>query len=109
MYIVGTTEMDSQGRINVNRLFGNKKIQNAIVTIDPEEEAILLHPILDNLEEADIAFGIPSKIDDKNRLTIPKWVRNELGTTTKFSLVYNNGNYYIFPRTGSLIPSTSAD
>ncbi len=105
MYIVGTTEMDGQGRININGLFGNKDIHSVVVMIDPEEEAILLQPILDDLEEANIAYGVPSKIDDKNRLTIPKWIRDELGTTTKFSLVYNDGDYYIFPKTGSLIPS----
>ena len=109
MYIVGTTEIDRQGRINISGLFGSRKVRKVVVAIDPGEEAILLKPIPEGSEEADIDSGVPSKIDDKNRIIVPKWVRDELGTTTKFSLVYNNGDYYIFPKTGSLIPSASAD
>lgn len=98
MYIIAINDVDKSGRVNVNGLFGAKKVENVVLAVDVDTEQIEVIPV-----DGEPAFGVVQKIDDKNRLILPTWVRNELGDSRKLCLVIHDERRFLSPRTGSVI------
>lgn len=100
MYIIGINDVDKNGRVNVSGLFGAEKVENVILAVDVGTEQVEVI-----LAEKNPGFGIPQKIDDKNRLVLPKWIRKELGNCAEVCLVVHDDRRFLSPKTGSIIPS----
>ena len=99
MYIIGVTKIDKQGRVLISGLFGEEKISKVIVAVDVESESIILLPA-----DKGSNFGIPINVDDKNRIFLPKWIRDELESVEELTLVVDGDNHYLMPKTGSVLP-----
>ncbi len=100
MYIISVNDVDKSGRVNVSGLFGAEKVENVILAVDVGTEQIEVIPA-----DKNPAFGIPQKIDDKNRLVLPKWLCKELGDCARICLVVDGDRRFLSPKTGSIIPS----
>ncbi len=98
MYIIGINDVDKNGRVNVSGLFGAEKVENVILAVDVGTEQVEVI-----LAEKNPGFGIPQKIDDKNRLVLPKWLCRELGDSARICLVVDGDRRFLSPKTGSII------
>ena len=99
LYIVGAADILSGGRIKITGLF-RKHVDQVCLVIDVETEMILVLPTQDNVHN----FGAVQTIDDKNRLTIPKWMLQELKNCTRLLFVVDGDNHYLSPKTGPILP-----
>ncbi len=107
MHIIAINGVDKSGRVNVNGLFGAKKVETVVLAVDVETEMIEVIPIDEELTELSsgtpLPFGIPQKIDDKNRLVLPMWLRDELAGCKNLCLIVDGDRRFLSPRTGSII------
>lgn len=101
MYIISVNNLDKAGRVNVNGLFGAEKVENVVLAVDVGIEQIEVVPVSADEKPA---FGVIQKIDEKNRLVLPLWIRNELQGCKKICLVAEDDRRFLSPKTGSIIP-----
>ena len=80
-YIVSQQSLDSQGRIGVGSLYENNPAQ-IVVAVEAETKRILFL----NPEQAQ-GWGIKQTVDNKGRIVLPKWLREELGEDARLNLV----------------------
>ena len=101
MYICcGKGVVDKQGRINISGLFdGNPK--QIVPVVDINSEMVQLIPV-DNYDNK-LNFGIPVNVDDKNRIVLPKWIRDELEEAIELLFIIDGEKRLLSPRTGSII------
>ena len=84
MYIIGSTKVDKYGRVLLSGLIDHKETPKVIAVIDTAYSdlkfgiAIALFP-----SDEDDDFGLPITVDDKNRVVLPRWIRDELGSKTQ--------------------------
>ena len=98
MYIIGKSTVDKQGRVVISGLF-KEPVQQVVIVTDPETEMILLLPV----SEGDPSFGVPLNVDSKNRIFLPKWIKQELGDHKDLLLIVDNDKHYLSPKTGYII------
>ena len=101
MYIVGKAKVDKQGRINVNGLFRQDKMpKQVVIAIDVENE--MIEVFLNENEAQD--FGVVQTIDAKSRLSLPNWLREEIGENKELFLIIDGNKKYISIKTGNVLP-----
>ncbi|MBR0480135.1 hypothetical protein IJJ49_02660 [Candidatus Saccharibacteria bacterium] len=98
--IVGKSKVDSQGRVNLAGLFYPEFPKEVVVSIDSEMEMIEITPAT----EDEPKFGTRLQIDDKKRLVIPKWIREEFSEKAELLLIQADQKKYLSVKTGNLLP-----
>ena len=98
MLITKKIKVDKSYRINVSGLF-KERPEYVSLAIDTDKEMIQVIP---TNEKTDLMTF--SKVDEKNRIYIPKWIVSELpeGTEELF-LVLCDDRYYLSPKTGKVL------
>ena len=79
MHIVGEIKVDSSGRSNISKLF-DEVPKEVLVLFDDNEKAIFLR------ESRGDWPSVQRKVDSKNRVCLPSWLRDKLG-----------GEFYLTP------------
>ena len=96
MRCVGIEESDRQGRILISNLFDNTPNSVQIV-IDIDREMIEIIP-----KDTAGEYGKLSQVDEKGRIIIPKWIRDELDGKNKFLLIIDDNRLFLSPKTGKI-------
>ena len=73
MYILDEIKVDSAGRVNVSKLF-DEVPREVIILCDTKEKAIFFRECVQ-----DDWLAVQRKVDSKNRITLPKWIRAKFG------------------------------
>ena len=80
-YIVSQQSLDNQGRINIGNLYESNPAQ-IVVAVEAETKRILFF----TPEQAQ-GWGVVQNVDNKSRIVLPKWLREELGEDARLNLV----------------------
>ena len=103
MYIYGKTRIDKSGRILLSDFFSPEETPKEVVmVVDTETEQITVYKI-DERPEAGPAISL----DGKNRLFLPKWLREELepylNEGRELFFVYHEGKRYLSAKSGRIL------
>lgn len=98
MYICGKAKIDSQGRILLSKFFNlNKEPPKAVYLLVPnaKDKKVLVTCRPDVAE-----FCTPTPLDGKNRIILPKWIREEVFPKSNevFFVISPNGQRYLLPK-----------
>ena len=74
MHIIEEIKMDSTGRINISKLF-DKAPKEVLVLYDDGEHAVYFRD-----DCGDEWAALQRKVDSKNRVVLPTWIRNKTGS-----------------------------
>ena len=101
MICVGIGKIDQQGRILIGDLFrgGADTPKNVQLVIDIDREMIEIIPE----DDAERKYGKPSILDEKGRVVIPKWIREELDERNEFLFIIDDNRLFLSPKTGKII------
>ncbi|MBO7132129.1 AbrB/MazE/SpoVT family DNA-binding domain-containing protein [Candidatus Saccharibacteria bacterium] len=103
MYIYGKTHIDKNDRILLSGFFAPEELPGKIVlVVDAGMEMIT---VIKAEEKPELGTAIP--VDEKGRVTLPKWLREELKPSlndeNELFFVYDGGKRYISPKTGDIL------
>ena len=88
---------DRQGRITLGPEYILEDTTAVIFVVEDATEMISVRDVEDTY------YGPVSKIDQKNRVAIPKWLMDELGDNIELFCVEMDGKFYLSKKTGYII------
>ncbi len=97
MKIIGKAKPDKSGRITVANVGLEDFTEGFRLYVDPEKEMICIK----NAKE--FKHGPVQRIDQNNRITIPKWMMEEIGERAVLILVEDDDSIWLSAQTGSIL------
>ncbi len=101
MHVFGKSHLDKSGRITLTDFFSPEEPPHDVVfAIDMDEEPSLI-AVWKAEEHQD--FGAKVHLDSKNRIILPKWLREELSDCKDILFIHDEGQRYLMPQTGKIL------
>lgn len=103
MYIYGKTAIDKNGRILLSDFFSSEELPKKVaLAVDVKLRQIV---VLESNKRPEFGASIP--LDEKNRIIIPKWLREELEPSLnekkELFFVYDEGKRYLSPKSDNIL------